>query len=137
LRAVFGTNVVNSALVFGSRLHWLRHAWAFRIVVPIVCRETTEELLRVLAYPKFRLDRREREALLADFLPFAEIAALPHPPLDLPVVCRDHDDAVFLQLAIASQADLLISGDDDLAALARVYPVVSPATLRQLLEGRR
>ena len=76
MRAVFDTNVVISALVFGGRLHWLRHAWAFGIVVPVVCRETTEELLRVLAYPKFQLDRREREALLADFLPFAETAAL-------------------------------------------------------------
>jgi hypothetical protein len=36
LRAVFDTNVVVSALVFGGRLRWLRQAWAQCIVIPIV-----------------------------------------------------------------------------------------------------
>ena len=51
MRAVFDTNVVISALVFGRRLVWLRHAWAAGSVIPIVCRETVAELLRVLTYP--------------------------------------------------------------------------------------
>jgi putative PIN family toxin of toxin-antitoxin system len=133
VRAVFDTNVVVSALVFGRRLTWLRRAWASGTATPVVCRETIAELLRVLTYPKFRLDASEREDLLADYLPFAEIAILPHPPPDLPVACRDRDDAVFLHLAISSQADLLVSGDADLTVLAGAYAVVSPATLRQRL----
>jgi hypothetical protein len=55
LRAVFDTNIVVSALVFGGRLSWLRTAWAARSVVPVICRGTIFELVRVLAYPKFRL----------------------------------------------------------------------------------
>lgn len=74
MRAVFDTNVVISALVFGRRLAWLRRAWASGAVVPVVCRETAAELLRVPSYPKFRLDAMEREILLADYLPFAEVA---------------------------------------------------------------
>jgi hypothetical protein len=31
-----------------------------------------EELIRVLAYPKFVLDKSEINALLADYLPFTE-----------------------------------------------------------------
>jgi hypothetical protein len=58
LRAVFDTNVVVSALVFGGRLRWLRAAWAAQAVTPVVCRETVTELLRVLAYPKFHLRGR-------------------------------------------------------------------------------
>lgn len=133
MRAVFDTNIVLSALIFGRRLLWLRRAWASAAVTPIVCRETVTELLRVLAYPKFRLDGAEREALLAEYLPFAETAHLRDAPPDLPLSCRDRDDVVFLRLALASRADLLVSGDQDLTVLASAYPVVSPAGLRQLL----
>ena len=60
MRAVLDSNVVLSALVFGRRLFWLRRAWASGAVTPIACRETVTELLRVLAYPKFRLDAAPR-----------------------------------------------------------------------------
>ena len=136
MRAVLDTNVVISALIFGRRLLWLRRAWASGTVIPIVCRETVAELLRVLAYPKFRLDAAERETLLADYLPFADIVLLPDPLPDLPAACRDRNDAVFLHLAIASRAELLISGDDDVAVLAAAYPVASPAELRRRLEAQ-
>jgi putative PIN family toxin of toxin-antitoxin system len=115
-------------------LRWLRNAWVAGSVTPIVCRETAAELLRVLTYPKFRLDPSERETLLGDYLPFAETAVLPNPLPELPSQCRDRDDAVFLHLAIASRADLLISADADLTDLAAAYPVVSAASLRLRLK---
>jgi putative PIN family toxin of toxin-antitoxin system len=133
MRAVFDTNVVISALVFGRRLVWLRHAWTAGLVIPVVCHETVAELLRVLTYPKFRLNAEDREVLLADYLPFAEVTHLPHPLPELPLVCRDRDDAIFLWLAIASRADLLVSGDADLTVLAASYPVASPAILQRRL----
>jgi uncharacterized protein len=136
MRAVFDTNVVISALVFGQRLRWLREVWAKGTVTPVVCRETVSELLRVLAYPKFRLSPDEREHLLGDYLPFADIVPLPDRLPDLPIACRDRDDSVFLTLAIVSQADLLISGDSDLSVLAHAYPVASPAMLQDRLIGR-
>jgi len=106
-RAVFDTNVVVSTLVFGRRLLWLRRVWADGTIIPIVCRESITELLRVLAYPKFRLDASERELLLADYLPYSEVVSLPDPLPDLPIACRDRDDSIFLLLAISSRADLL------------------------------
>ena len=133
VRAVFDTNVVISAPVFRRRFAWLRQAWASGTVIPVVCRETVAELLRVLTYPKFRLDAMERETLLADYLPFAEITTLPQPPPNLSAACRDRDDAVFLQLAIASSANVLVCGDADLTVLAGDYSIASPETLRQLL----
>ena len=135
MRAVFDTNVVLSALVFGRHLFWLRRAWAGGTGTPIVCRETATELLRVLAHPKFRLDGEDRDALLAEYLPFAEAAQLPDPRPELPLACRDRDDAVFLHLARASGAEFLVSGDNDLTVLASAYPVILPAMLRQLLEA--
>lgn len=133
MRAVFDTNVVISTLIFGRRLAWLRHAWASGAVTPVVCRESVAELLRVLAYPKIRLDAAERDALLAEYLPFAETFRLPEERPALPLACRDRDDAVFLHLALASGADVLVSGDKDLAVLAAAYRVASPEALRALL----
>lgn len=75
----------------------------------------------------------ERDILLADYLPFAEAAILPEPLPVLPVARRDRNDAVFLHLAIASRAELLVSGDADLTILADACPVALPGTLRQLL----
>ena len=139
LRVVFDTNVVVSALVFGRRLAWLRMFWAQGAVIPVVCRETTAELVRVLAYPKFRLDKTERENLLADYLPYAEATvlpdALPGSRSALPLACRDRDDAIFVMLAVAAKVDLLVSGDGDLAALRKSAPVrvASARELRELL----
>lgn len=50
------------------------------------------------------------------------------PPLPQPV-CRDPDDDEVLALAIAAQADLIISGDNDLLVLLQFngIPIVSPA----------
>ena len=65
LRVVFDTNVAVSALVFrAGRLAWLREAWAAGTVVPVVCKETLAELVRVLGYPKLRLEADETKSLL-------------------------------------------------------------------------
>jgi len=136
MRAVFDPNVVLSALVFGRRPSWLRRAWAGGIATPIVCRETVTELLHVLAYPKFRLNKAEREALLAEYLPYAEIVILPEERAELSLACRHRKDAVFLHLALASGAEVLVSGDKDLSVLGEAYPVISPGMLRKRLEGR-
>ena len=65
-----------SALVFGRRLAWLRNAWASRLLVPVVPEQTTSELLRVLTYPKFRLNAADQTTLLEDYLPYAEIVSM-------------------------------------------------------------
>jgi predicted nucleic acid-binding protein len=114
----------------------LRRAWATGAACPIVCRETVAELIRVLAYSKFRLSDDDRTALLADYLPYTETARLPHPPPSVPVACRDRDDVVFIQLTLAAAADVLVSGDADLAALAGPIAIVSPAILLQRLGWR-
>ncbi|MFP4162225.1 MAG: putative toxin-antitoxin system toxin component, PIN family [Ectothiorhodospira sp.] len=121
-RVVLDTNVVLSALLFNAgRLAWLRHAWQRQQLQPLVCRETAGELLRILAYPKFRLLASEQQELLADFLPFADGVELPTPWPDLPV-CRDEKDQVFLVLAHCGKADALITGDADILAMREAFP---------------
>ena len=112
---------------------WLRAAWQSETVRPLASRETTTELIRVLAYPKFRLGKDERDDLLADYLPWCEIVVV----RDMSAIpdCRDRHDRIFLTLALAGRADALVTGDGDLLALAPVFPIpiISPATFRERL----
>ena len=75
-RVVLHTNTLVSALIFRGRLSWLREAWQSGQIRPLLCHATATELLRVLAYPKFRLNEDEINDLLADLLPATEIVNL-------------------------------------------------------------
>lgn len=136
-RVVFDTNVLVSALLFSAgRLSWLREAWQSEAVVPLASRGTARELIRVLSCPKFRLTEDERDDLLADYLPWCETVDVHEPP-DTPD-CRDPFDRAFLELALAGGADALITGDDDLLALAPAcsVPILPPNAARDLIGVR-
>lgn len=122
MRVVLDTNIVLSASVFRrGKLAWLRPAWESGLFVPLVNRETSKELLRVLTYPKFKLSATEIEYLFSCYLRYAEVITMQETLPTLPE-CRDTDDQVFLRLAIAAQADVLVTGDNDLLDLAGQTP---------------
>ncbi|MBT2325797.1 putative toxin-antitoxin system toxin component, PIN family [Variovorax paradoxus] len=132
-RVVFDTNVVLSALLFGGpATRRLRSLWQQGACTPLVSTATAGELVRVLGYPKFRLSPQEREELLADYLPFAQVVALPDPAPAVPV-CRDPFDLPFLQLAAAGKATL-VTGDRDLLVLAGTtrFPILA---IEPFIEG--
>jgi putative PIN family toxin of toxin-antitoxin system len=113
LRVVIDTNLVLSALVFGGSTAKLRLAWQDARFTPLASKATVTELIRVLAYPKFKLTKSEQEDLLADYLPFCETVLMPDV---LPAIpdCRDPFDVPFLVLALVGRADYLVTGDRDL-----------------------
>ena len=121
LRVVLDTNVVLSALVFGGAAAGrVRQAWQQGALLPLASTATVQELVRVLAYPKFRLSGDEQKELLADYLPHTETVRIPQPPPQVPE-CRDLLDAPFMQLAVAGKAQMLVSGDRDLLAIAAEF----------------
>jgi putative PIN family toxin of toxin-antitoxin system len=133
-RIVLDTNVLLSALLFhGGSLSWLRAAWQSKAIRPLAGRDSTAELIRVLGYPKFHLADDEREDLLADYLPWCETVTISRPP-EIPN-CRDPFDRAFLELALAADADALVSGDKDLLALASTFsvPILTPREFRDRL----
>lgn len=138
-RVVLDTNVVLSALVFGGG--WrarVREGWQGGRFVPLASTATALELVRALAYPKFRLGAAEQEQLLGDYLPWVQVVHI-HDPLPVVPICRDPLDAPFLHLAIAGKAQALVSGDRDLLVLAGatgLCPVLRvPAFCEQVLAG--
>ena len=135
LRVALDTNVVVSALLFerGS-LAWIRRAWQMGLIQPVVAEPTVRELMRVLAYPKFRLNALDLEQLLADLLPWCETWTAP-------IVCaeqqvRDPKDKMFVDLALTTHVSALVSGDADLLALhdqLNPVQVLTPAAFHEVV----
>jgi len=116
LRTVFDTNVVLSALVFThGRLSWLVGHWQAGDCIPLISRATAQELKRILAYPKFQLSVDEQLEALYNYIPFCEVIEIAK---SCHVLCRDAKDQRFLDLAHCGKAGVLVTGDDDLLALA-------------------
>jgi putative PIN family toxin of toxin-antitoxin system len=134
-RVVFDTNQVVSALSFaGGRLAWLRQHWREGGSVPLASRATAAELTRVLSYPKFRLSPQDRIELLGDYLPYCETV---EPAEKCSTACRDPNDQPFLDLAQNGKAGLLITGDQNLLALAgqTAFLIETPEDYRQRIWG--
>jgi putative PIN family toxin of toxin-antitoxin system len=137
IRAVLDTNVLISALLFErGRLGWLRPYWQSGRLIPLLAQPTLRELLRVLAYPKFQLDAGDRERLLEDLLPWCESWMAPIPTCLHRV--RDPHDQVFLDLALAAEASVLVGGDADLLVFqgcTNPLLIFSPAELQAWLDA--
>ncbi len=127
IRAVLDTNVILSALIFGGRTGGLVSAWQtgrFQLLLP---RAILEELLRVLAYPKFQLTEGEIRGLIEEELvPFAETVIVRGQPA---VRLRDPDDLPVVACALTGRARYLVTGDADLLSLERIrrVEVIRPA----------
>jgi len=138
-RVVLDTNTVLSALLFAQgRLVPLRVAWQSGALTPLLCAQTVEELLRVLAYPKFKLTSEDRDELLADYLPFGAVVA-PWKKSPAVPVCRDKHDRVFLELALIGAAEWLVTGDQDLLSLGRQvkFQIITPVAAIGLLTSSK
>lgn len=134
-RVVIDTNLVLSALLFAQgRTAGLRRAWQEGRIRPLISTATAAELVRVLAYPKFKLSGEDSHELLADYLPHCTTVRAPTKTPDTPT-CRDPYDVPFLQLAIAGRADYLVTGDPDLLSLAAVFrpPIITAEELLRRL----
>lgn len=119
MRVVLGTQVVLSALLATTpQALRIREAWQQKRIVPLISTETAHELIRTLAYPRFGLEPRYQQELLADYLPYCEVVGPVIPSGKLPL-CRDPDDTKFLELADAGGAELLVS---DAPALREIAP---------------
>jgi putative PIN family toxin of toxin-antitoxin system len=136
LRVVLDTNTVVSALLFPrGQLGWMRQIWSDGGMLPLVSADTVRELIRVMAYPKFELDRGDINAALSAYLPFAETLAVEAAPSSQPA-CRDPDDQMFVDLATAGEAEVLVSGDAELHEMAGQvsFAIETPAVFRTRFE---
>jgi putative PIN family toxin of toxin-antitoxin system len=129
MKVVLDTNVLVSALLKRDSVpgRLLQAVWDSALDL-VLSEELLTELRDVLRYPKIR-KRLVASAidveLFLELLPFFTIQAdlsgikVPRP--------RDAADAMVLVTFVAGQAEWLVSGDEDLLALADQYPILTPA----------
>ena len=86
----------------------------------LASRDTTVQLIRVVAYPKFGLTADERQDLLDDYLTYCETVPIADSPPVVPEY-RDPFDRPFLEMALVGRADTLINADTDILALAESF----------------
>jgi len=127
IRAVLDTNVILSALLFAGPTGTLVKAWQTGRFQILLSRAILEELLRVLAYPKFHLTEEEIRGLLEEeLIPFAETVIVRRQPA---VRLRDPHDLAVLACALTGRARYLVTGDADLLSVERIrqIDVIRPA----------
>ena len=133
IRAVLDTNVILSALLFGGPIGNLVSAWQTGRFQLLLSRGLLEEILRVLAYPKFRLTESEIRGLVEEeLLPFAETVIIRRQPA---VRLRDPNDLAVVACALTGRAQYLVTGDADLLCLEQIryVKVIRPADFLALL----
>ncbi|MDE1949002.1 MAG: putative toxin-antitoxin system toxin component, PIN family, partial [Burkholderiales bacterium] len=97
-----------AAAIEGGMLRWL------------ACPRMRDELARTLTYPALAPWSPDSECVLATFDRWVQPCA--QPPAAPGMACRDADDQVFVDLAVAGRAQWLLTRDRallDLAAAAR------------------
>ena len=121
VRVVLDTHVVISALLFRGELSRIVGLWKKGRIVPLISKETFEELRTVLEYPKFSLSRPETESLIEhDILPFFEVVSVSK---HVKGACRDPGDDKFLSCALSANADGIVTGDKDLSDLRKYQSI--------------
>ncbi len=124
---VIDTNIFLSALLFGGTPGKLISLWKSGKIQPQVNKNTVAELLRVLAYPKFKLTENEIQYLLyVEILPFCKVVPTKSGPV---IISEDSSDDMFLRCCDVSNAKALISGDRHLLALKSYgdVPILTPS----------
>ena len=119
IRVVVDTNIWISFLI-GRRLSNLMKLLTRADVQLIFSEELLNELHIVSKRPKFLkyFPSTVQSDRLIDFLrSIGELISLPNV---IPNRCRDAKDDYLLELAIRSDADFLITGDDDLLVIKRI-----------------
>jgi putative PIN family toxin of toxin-antitoxin system len=138
VRAVIDTNVLLSGLLWRGAPYELLEQVRNGELTLISSPALLAELANVISRPKFDAilvrSNTSRSRTLDELHQLAEV--IEPPPLRQPV-CRDADDDAVLAVAIAGQADLIVSGDDDLLSL-KIYqdiPIVTPAEAVQRIKA--
>ena len=124
-RIVLDTNVCLDLFMFRDpRWQVLMEALISNEVEALTREDCRHELALVLAYEKMKLSAAAQAAILAEFDQLISLhTGLPdasaNPPAPALPICKDGDDQKFLELALACDADVLITKDKALLKLAR------------------
>ncbi|PIW05979.1 MAG: putative toxin-antitoxin system toxin component, PIN family, partial [Cytophagales bacterium CG17_big_fil_post_rev_8_21_14_2_50_40_13] len=114
VKVIFDTNIWISYLI-GGQLGNLTEFLSERKIELVLCEQLLTELKEVTSRKKFQryFDQQEVNELLK----LMDILGTRYEVTEYPNICRDAKDDFLLGLIKASQANLLVTGDQDLLEL--------------------
>lgn len=136
LRVVLDANVLISAILtpHGEAAKIIR-AWKKDLFRLLVSDAILSELGRVLLYPKIRKRHGWDPAEVRHFLDnLARVSMWVPATVHLHVVHTDPSDDRYLECAVSGDADLIVSGDQDLLDI-RMYQNIAIVTFRNFLKA--
>jgi len=133
-KVVLDTSVLISALLFKGELSKLVELWQKGKIIPVISKDTFQELRSVLEYPKFSLSQEEINTIIGnEVLPHFEVMEVTK---EIKGVCRDAADDKFISCALSASASYIVSGDKDLCDLNRYKSVriVTPSDFFKIVK---
>lgn len=137
MRAVVDTNILVRAVIkpqgsVGPVLQRLRR----REYTLLLSRATLDEMVDVLHRPRLRVKYGLSESALRAVIRLVVLRSELVQPDEQVAVCRDPKDDKFLDVALAGQADVIVSGDEDLLILDPYagIPIVSSSQFLAMLD---
>jgi putative PIN family toxin of toxin-antitoxin system len=113
-KVILDTNIWISLLI-GKRIGGNSSVFDKHDIVLIVCDKLKEEILITARRPKFRKYFSEKE--IENLMNWIDTNTENIPLASRINICRDPKDDYLLALALDSQADYLLSGDEDLLSI--------------------
>jgi putative PIN family toxin of toxin-antitoxin system len=125
VKAVFDTNVFISALGWNAKPEHSLEAVFNDQITGYISPEIMREIALVMDYPHLDFSDSEKQDFISIVAREFNIIQVE----ETVNICSDPDDNKFLECALASEADYIISGDSDLLELKQFndIPILKPA----------
>ena len=111
---VLDTNVLISGIYWEGNESKILEACKIQNLRNYISPETIKEFKKVLFYDKFQLTTSEIESAVETVLSFSTVIT---PKIKLNIIKSDPVDNIFLEVAVVSNAECIISGDKHLLKL--------------------
>jgi putative PIN family toxin of toxin-antitoxin system len=138
MRAVVDTNVLVRAVIkptgtVGPVLMRLRQDDYTLLYAQSLLEELVDVLNRPRIRGKYRLSDQDIQTVVSLILLRGEMVT----PTERITACRDPKDDKFLEVAVAGEADVIVSGDQDLLVLHPFgnIPILPPAAFLEMLDA--
>ena len=134
MTVVIDTNVVLSAILFGGKPKQVLEMALSGSIQVAISEPLIKELQGVLQRPKFGLSAQLIQTIVSEY---ASIASWIEPSEHFNVVVDDPSDNFFIDCAVATKADYLITGDRHLLTLGtfKAIKIVSVDTFIDILSA--
>jgi len=130
MKLVLDTNIFISAFYWGGNSQKIIDMVIEGIDELYISEEIINEISEVMARPKFKTERKTIDGYIKTIIKSGKIIKIEG---KLKGICRDKDDDDKLECAIISNADFLITGDEDILILKN-YENVKIITQKEYLD---